>query len=85
MKTAAGERALFLRRTAEAREVLASAQAMLPFVAGNFLEAECVLLYSGGDFMTWKFILEKAASEPGVDPSKPRVSMSHRQNEPAVV
>ncbi len=43
VKTAAGERALFLRRTAEAREALASAQAMLPFVAGNFLEAECVL------------------------------------------
>ncbi|MCA9718477.1 MAG: AAA family ATPase [Myxococcales bacterium] len=42
IKTAAGERALFMRRTAEARAALASAQAMLPFVAGNFLEAECV-------------------------------------------
>ncbi len=33
------------------------------------LEAECVLLHSGGDLMTWKRILEKSASEPGVDPS----------------
>jgi ATP-dependent DNA helicase RecQ len=32
------------------------------------LEAECVLLYSGGDVMTWKFIIEKSAKEPGVDP-----------------
>src|SRR5207302_7976992 len=30
------------------------------------LEAECVLLHSGGDFMTWKSILEKSASDPGV-------------------
>lgn len=33
------------------------------------LEAECVLLYSGGDGMTWKRILQKSASEPGVDPN----------------
>jgi ATP-dependent DNA helicase RecQ len=33
------------------------------------LEAECVLLHSGGDLMTWKRILEKSASEPGVDAS----------------
>ncbi len=32
------------------------------------LEAECVLLYSGADVMTWKFIMEKSAAEPGVDP-----------------
>jgi ATP-dependent DNA helicase RecQ len=32
------------------------------------LEAECVLLHSGQDFLTWKFILEKSAQEPGVDP-----------------
>jgi ATP-dependent DNA helicase RecQ len=33
------------------------------------LEAECVLLYSGQDFMSWKYILEKSAQEPGVDAS----------------
>ncbi len=33
------------------------------------LEAECVLLHSGQDFLTWKFILEKSASDPGVDAS----------------
>jgi ATP-dependent DNA helicase RecQ len=33
------------------------------------LEAECVLLHSGGDFLLWKFIIEKAAEEPGVDPT----------------
>jgi ATP-dependent DNA helicase RecQ len=32
------------------------------------LEAECVLLHSGGDFLTWKAVLEKSASEPGVEP-----------------
>jgi ATP-dependent DNA helicase RecQ len=31
------------------------------------LEAECVLLYSGADAVTWKRILEKSAAEPGVD------------------
>jgi ATP-dependent DNA helicase RecQ len=31
------------------------------------LEAECVLLYSGADCATWKWIIEKSASEPGVD------------------
>jgi ATP-dependent DNA helicase RecQ len=31
------------------------------------LEAECVLLHSGSDYMTWKFILEKSAQEPGVE------------------
>ena len=33
------------------------------------LEAECVLLHSGADFMTWKSILEKSAAEAGVAPS----------------
>jgi ATP-dependent DNA helicase RecQ len=33
------------------------------------LEAECVLLHSGADFISWKAILEKSAAEPGVDPS----------------
>jgi ATP-dependent DNA helicase RecQ len=41
------------------------------------LEAECVLLHSGADFMTWKWILEKSAEEPGVDPSFLQVSMKH--------
>src|SRR5205807_178724 len=33
------------------------------------LEAECVLLYSGGDFVSFKGMLEKSASEPGVEAS----------------
>jgi ATP-dependent DNA helicase RecQ len=33
------------------------------------LEAECVLLHSGGDFLSWKAIIEKSAAEPGVDPA----------------
>jgi ATP-dependent DNA helicase RecQ len=33
------------------------------------LEAECVLLHSGADFLTWKSILQKSAAEPGVDGS----------------
>ncbi len=33
------------------------------------LEAECVLLYSGADVLTFKSILEKSAAEPGVDGS----------------
>jgi ATP-dependent DNA helicase RecQ len=33
------------------------------------LEAECVLLHSGSDVMSWKWILEKSAAEPGVDAS----------------
>ncbi len=32
------------------------------------LEAECVLLYSGGDVLTWKAILEKSATENDVGP-----------------
>ena len=32
------------------------------------LEAECVLFYSGADFFVWKSIIEKSATEPGVDP-----------------
>ncbi len=33
------------------------------------LEAECVLLYSGADVLTFKSIMEKSAAEPGVDGS----------------
>jgi ATP-dependent DNA helicase RecQ len=32
------------------------------------LEAECVLLHSGQDFVTWKYILEKSAQENEVGP-----------------
>jgi ATP-dependent DNA helicase RecQ len=32
------------------------------------LEAECVLLHSGSDYLTWKFIVEKSAQEPGIAP-----------------
>lgn len=32
------------------------------------LEAECVLLFSGSDFMTWKGIIEKSTEENAVDP-----------------
>jgi ATP-dependent DNA helicase RecQ len=41
------------------------------------LEAECVLLHSGADFMTWKWILDKSAAEPGVDPSFLPSAMKH--------
>lgn len=33
------------------------------------LEAECVLLHSGADFLTWKAILEKSAAEEAIDAS----------------
>jgi ATP-dependent DNA helicase RecQ len=41
------------------------------------LEAECVLLHSGSDFMTWKWIVEKSASEPGLDPNYLVNSLKH--------
>ncbi len=41
------------------------------------LEAECILLYSGADFFTWKSIIERSASEPGVDPSFLTGSLKH--------
>jgi ATP-dependent DNA helicase RecQ len=41
------------------------------------LEAECVLLYSGADFMSWKGIMEKSAAEPGVDPSYLPAAVQH--------
>jgi ATP-dependent DNA helicase RecQ len=44
------------------------------------LEAECVLLYSGEDFMTWKFVIEKSASEPGVDPSFLPAALKHLED-----
>jgi ATP-dependent DNA helicase RecQ len=33
------------------------------------LDAECILLYSGADFFTWKSLIEKSAKEQNVDPS----------------
>lgn len=44
------------------------------------LEAECVLLYSGGDFLTFKSILEKSAAEPGVDGSFLSGVLKHLQD-----
>jgi ATP-dependent DNA helicase RecQ len=41
------------------------------------LEAECVLLHSGGDFLTWKSIIVKSAAEPGVDPAFLRGALQH--------
>jgi ATP-dependent DNA helicase RecQ len=41
------------------------------------LEAECVLLHSGGDFMAWKFLMEKSAGDPSVDPSFLPIAMKH--------
>jgi ATP-dependent DNA helicase RecQ len=41
------------------------------------LEAECVLLHSGADFGTWKWIIEKSASEPGVDASFLESALQH--------
>ncbi len=44
------------------------------------LEAECVLLHSGGDFMSWKWIMEKSAAEPGVDPSFLPSALKHLED-----
>lgn len=44
------------------------------------LEAECVLLHSGADFMTWKFLIEKSAAEPDADPSFLPSAMRHLQD-----
>jgi ATP-dependent DNA helicase RecQ len=44
------------------------------------LEAECVLLHSGSDFMTWKFIIDKSASEPDADPTFRASSLQHLQD-----
>jgi ATP-dependent DNA helicase RecQ len=41
------------------------------------LEAECILLYSGGDVMFWKRILERSAQEPGVGPDFLPVATRH--------
>ncbi len=41
------------------------------------LEAECVLLHSGSDFMTWEFLIDKTSKEEGVDPSFRTNSLQH--------
>jgi ATP-dependent DNA helicase RecQ len=41
------------------------------------LEAECVMLHSGGDIMKWKRILEMSTAEPGIDPAVLANSMQH--------
>jgi len=41
------------------------------------LEAECVLLHSGADFLLWKSIIEKSASDQQVDPSYMESSLKH--------
>jgi len=41
------------------------------------LEAECVLLYSGEDFMTWKWIINKSAQDNEVPPDFLPNSMKH--------
>jgi ATP-dependent DNA helicase RecQ len=41
------------------------------------LEAECVLLHSGADFASWKFLIEKSAQEGGASPDYVVSSMKH--------
>jgi ATP-dependent DNA helicase RecQ len=44
------------------------------------LEAECVLLHSGGDFLTWKSIVEKSAAEAGAEPAFVASSVKHLED-----
>jgi ATP-dependent DNA helicase RecQ len=44
------------------------------------LEAECVLLHSGGDFMVWKRILEKSAEDPNVGPEFLSSALRHLED-----
>ncbi|HEV8062444.1 MAG TPA: RecQ family ATP-dependent DNA helicase, partial [Gemmataceae bacterium] len=44
------------------------------------LEAECVLLHSGSDFMTWKFLVDKSADEADAEPQFRASSMQHLQD-----
>src|SRR5262249_34118355 len=41
------------------------------------LPSECALLYSAGDFMTWKSIIEKSAEEAGTGSDFVRVATAH--------
>ena len=44
------------------------------------LEAECVLLHSGSDFMTWKFLVDKSADEADAEQQFRASSMQHLQD-----
>jgi ATP-dependent DNA helicase RecQ len=44
------------------------------------LASECVLLYSGGDFFTFKSIIEKSAEESGASPEYVAASMKHLED-----
>jgi ATP-dependent DNA helicase RecQ len=44
------------------------------------LPAECVLLTSAGDFMTWKSIVEKSAAEAGAGPEYVRGAVAHLED-----
>jgi ATP-dependent DNA helicase RecQ len=44
------------------------------------LEAECVLLHSGADFLSWRSILENSAAEPGVDPAFLPSALKHLED-----
>jgi len=44
------------------------------------LEAECVLLHSGQDFITWKFVLEKSANEQEVSPDFLPAALQHLED-----
>jgi ATP-dependent DNA helicase RecQ len=41
------------------------------------LEAECVLLHSGKDFITWRWIMEKSAEENKLDPEFLKHALKH--------
>jgi ATP-dependent DNA helicase RecQ len=41
------------------------------------LEAECVLLHSGSDFLLWRSIIEKSAAEAGADPDYLPSALQH--------
>jgi ATP-dependent DNA helicase RecQ len=41
------------------------------------LEAECVLLHSGADFLSWKYLIEKSAQEGGAGADYVSSSMKH--------
>src|SRR4029079_8202054 len=44
------------------------------------LEAECVLLHSGRDFLMWKSIMEKSANEAGADPKYLTHAIKHLED-----
>jgi ATP-dependent DNA helicase RecQ len=44
------------------------------------LEAECVLLHTGGDFMTWKRIMENSAAEAGAAPDFLAGALKHLED-----